>query len=63
MQECTQNILASIEAGSTTIEGWQEFVDRMGQQDASDIDPYHYESYCGAREALSLLAQQQAQEG
>jgi hypothetical protein len=64
MEKCTQNVLASIDNGSTTIEEWQQYCQRFESKSVDDIDEYGFETWKGAREALSMLEQQQqTQEG
>jgi hypothetical protein len=57
MEKCTQNVLASIANGSTTIEEWQQYCQRFEQKSVDDIDEYGFETYTGAREALAIRAQ------
>jgi hypothetical protein len=57
MEKCTQNVLASINNGSTTIEEWQQYCQRFEQKSVDDIDEYGFETYTGAREALAIRAQ------
>jgi hypothetical protein len=62
MEKCTQNILNSIEKGSTTIENWEQYCKRFERKSVYDIDEYQYETWKGAREALSIITQQEQQE-
>jgi hypothetical protein len=51
----TQNILNSIEAGQTTIEGWQAYKERYELRGEDAPDPYQEETYQAACEALQRL--------
>lgn len=54
-EQYTQNVLNSIEAGSTTIEGWQAYKERYEQRSEEVPDPYQEETYQAACEALQRL--------